>query len=100
MPTCGYAWPRPGAPWSCVDTTGQRFRTTSRPRSPGWTDGSMSAPRAGWLGAVVTALAVLLAFSLIGGTALDTLVIDLRHRWVVATAPAAPAAPDFTGEPI
>jgi hypothetical protein len=48
-------------------------------------------PRGGWLIAALASLAVLVAFSGLSVLPLDTLMIDLRHRLVAVTAPAAPA---------
>ncbi|HET6317783.1 MAG TPA: hypothetical protein VFG86_15105, partial [Chloroflexota bacterium] len=45
------------------------------------------APRGGWLLATLASTGLVVLLSLIGVAALDTLSIDLRHRWVALTAP-------------
>lgn len=47
----------------------------------------MRAPGHGWAGAVLGSLVLLAGLSGISPSPLDTLGIDLRHRWVAATAP-------------
>src|SRR6266567_2150262 len=50
----------------------------------------MQAPRGGWQVASLLSVVALLALSAVSNGPLDTLTIDLRHRWVAATAPRAP----------
>ena len=45
----------------------------------------------GWLLAALGSAALLLVLSASSSTAWDSLTIDLRHRWVAATSPRAPA---------
>jgi hypothetical protein len=47
----------------------------------------MCAPRGGWLIASLAALILLAVLAAVSGGALDTATIDLRHRWIAATAP-------------
>ncbi|HYW90507.1 MAG TPA: hypothetical protein VFB50_22240, partial [Chloroflexota bacterium] len=47
----------------------------------------MHAPHGGWLAASLASLALIGVVSMSSGSALDTLSIDLRHRWVALTAP-------------
>jgi polysaccharide biosynthesis protein PslG len=47
----------------------------------------MAAPRGGWQIAAAAALGLLLLASAVSAAPLDTLSIDLRHRWVAAMAP-------------
>src|SRR5437899_1989158 len=47
----------------------------------------MTAPRGGWVVATLAALALLLLSSAVAAGPVDTLSIDLRHRWVAATSP-------------
>jgi polysaccharide biosynthesis protein PslG len=54
----------------------------------------MAAPRFGLVAASLASLVVLLAASAFSSGPLDTLSIDVRHRWVAATAPRL--APDAT----
>jgi hypothetical protein len=58
----------------------------------------MRAPRGGWLVASLGSLALLLALCLVPSGPLDTLTIDLRHRWVALIEPR-PAAELRGGEP-
>jgi hypothetical protein len=51
----------------------------------------MQAPLAGWLVASVASLALLLLPSGVSQRRLETLSIELRHRWVAATALRVPA---------
>jgi hypothetical protein len=58
----------------------------------------MQAPRNGWLLATLGSVVLLIGLSLVGPAPLDTLGIDLRHRWVAltsrsATQPAGEGAP-------
>ncbi len=50
----------------------------------------MQAPRGGWLLATLTSVGLVVLLSLIGGSALDSSSIDLRHRWIALTAPDRP----------
>jgi arabinogalactan endo-1,4-beta-galactosidase len=59
----------------------------------------MEAPRGGWLVAGLLAAALLAAFSLSSGTAIDSATIDLRHRWVALTAPKIAASDPLPGRP-
>lgn len=52
----------------------------------------MQGPRGGWLLATLGSLALLMAVSASSSGALDTLSIDLRHRWVALTAPGLPTS--------
>jgi hypothetical protein len=47
----------------------------------------MRAPRFGWLVATLASVLLLGALSLAAASPLDSVAIDLRHRWVAATAP-------------
>jgi hypothetical protein len=47
----------------------------------------MQAPRGGWLVAAAVSLGLVVLASCVTSGPLDTLSIDLRHRWVAATAP-------------
>ena len=51
----------------------------------------MQAPRGGWQLASLCSVVLLLAASAWSPGPLDTLSIDLRHRWVALTAPPAPS---------
>jgi polysaccharide biosynthesis protein PslG len=53
----------------------------------------MQAPRGGWLVAGLCSVLVIVLFGVMSGTAVDSLTIDLRHRWVALTAPR-PASVD------
>ena len=55
----------------------------------------MAAPRGGWQIAALASLGLLLVASAVSAGPLDTLGIDLRHRWVVSTSPRStlPAEP-------
>ena len=55
----------------------------------------LHAPRGGWQIATLASLALLLLAGAVSSGPLETLSIDLRHRWVAATAPrpALPAEP-------
>jgi hypothetical protein len=44
----------------------------------------MQAPRGGWLAAGLASLLLVLVVSTLSGAAIDSLTIDLRHRWVAA----------------
>lgn len=66
----------------------------------------MKAPRGGLLMAGAASAALVLLLCLASRAPLDTMLIDLRHRWVYATAPRAnlelhpattPAEANFTG---
>ncbi|MCA1644904.1 MAG: hypothetical protein LC797_05330 [Chloroflexi bacterium] len=46
----------------------------------------MAAPRGGWLSAAAASGALILLASAVSAGPLDTLSIDLRHRWVALTA--------------
>jgi len=48
---------------------------------------AMQAPRGGWLAAGLASMVLIGLLSLASGTALDSLGIDLRHRWIALTAP-------------
>jgi hypothetical protein len=50
----------------------------------------MQTPRGSWLLATVASLALLLAVSALSLGPIDTLTIDLRHRWVALNAPRVP----------
>lgn len=50
------------------------------------------APRGGWLLATLGSLALLTVVSASSSGSLDTLSIDLRHRWVALTAPGVPVS--------
>jgi polysaccharide biosynthesis protein PslG len=50
----------------------------------------MQAPRGGWLFAGAASTVLLLVVSGISSSPLDSLTIDLRHRWVATTAARAP----------
>jgi hypothetical protein len=52
----------------------------------------MAAPRGGWQLAALASLGLLLLTSALSSEPLETLSIDLRHRWVAATSPS-PALP-------
>ena len=49
----------------------------------------MQAPRAAWLFAMLASALLLLVLSALSAYPIDTLGIDVRHRWVAATAPGA-----------
>ena len=53
----------------------------------------MQAPRGGWLLAAFGSVLVLVVVSLFSAGPLDTLGIDLRHRWVALTRPASTPQP-------
>ena len=56
-------------------------------------DAPMAAPRGGWLIASIASFALLALASTVSAGPLDTLTIDLRHRWVAVSSsrPALPA---------
>src|SRR6266852_3502894 len=60
-------------------------------------DAPMAAPRGGWPIATLVSLGLLLLASAISAGPLDTLSIDLRHRWVTATSPRLANGPPFVG---
>ncbi len=60
-------------------------------------DAPMAAPRGGWPIAALVSLGLLLLASAISSGPLDTLSIDLRHRWVTATSPRLADGPPFVG---
>src|SRR5260370_16273752 len=51
----------------------------------------MQVPRGAWLLATLGSAALLALVSALSSVPIDTLTIDLRHRWVALTAPRAPA---------
>jgi hypothetical protein len=57
----------------------------------------MAAPRGGWPIAALVSLGLLLLISAISSGPLDTLSIDLRHRWVTATSPRLAEGTPFVG---
>lgn len=57
----------------------------------------MAAPRGGWFIATLASLAMLLLASAVSAGPLDTLAIDLRHRWVTTTSPLLVVGTGFVG---
>src|SRR5205807_4409036 len=82
-----------GAEWTQAGRGALRLERSSPRSDPGvrvvrFMSAPMQAPRGGWLVATLGSLVVLVVVSLLSSGPLDTLGIDLRHRWVVLTAPA------------
>jgi polysaccharide biosynthesis protein PslG len=60
---------------------------------PSLSSSAMRAPRYGWLlASALSALLLLALAAAAGGSAFDTLSLDLKHRWVAATARRSQAA--------
>jgi len=54
----------------------------------------MRAPRFGWLLAAAASLVLIVLLSLMSTAPLETVSIDLRHRWVALSAPRPPSVSD------